>query len=120
MKCWASAATSSSSSSATARISQIKKDVKNEDRSGDMYENKGSHDKMSGVFRKFHGHFVQSRRILPVCEGKKVQDARRVFDEFFPLPWGERGRGTRSGEGLFPGVRPLERSTVKPRGFAGA
>jgi hypothetical protein len=66
------------------------KDVKNADRSGDVYDNKGSHDKMSSGFCKFHGHFVQSCRILPVCEAKKVQDARRnrVCDEFFSLPWG--------------------------------
>ena len=27
----------------------------------------------------------------------------RVRDDFFPLPWGEGGRGTRSGEGYFSG-----------------
>ena len=98
MKCWASTVPPSSSSSAVVRISQIKKDIKNADRSCDVYENKRSHDKMSSIFCKLSGHFVQSCRVLPVCEGKKVQDARRAAacDEFslsLRPESGGRGRG---------------------------
>ena len=46
----------------------------------------------------------------PPGEGKCGVGRATARDGFFPLPWGEGGRGTRSGEGSFPdggGQAPL-------------
>src|SRR5208282_4341629 len=54
----------------------------------------------------------------PLGEGKPDFQHAAARDDFFPLPWGEGGRGTRSGEGSFSGrwrTGPFEGpATVKP------
>jgi hypothetical protein len=71
MKAWPTTAAVADSPSAqrTAKIIIDKKDVKNADRSGDMYENKGAHDKMAGEFRDF---------------GRIIRRKYRIFEKSAP------------------------------------
>jgi hypothetical protein len=75
MKPWASTAPAPlfHPDQSSAEIATIQKDVKNADRSGDVYENKGQNDKLTGDFRIFNGHFRQKCRILSICERKSVK-----------------------------------------------
>jgi hypothetical protein len=54
------------SQNVTRRRHQTRKDVKNEDRSHDVYENKGSHDKMSGEKADIFGnrHLIAGQKRL--------------------------------------------------------
>jgi hypothetical protein len=75
MKPWASTAPAPlfHPDQSSAEIATIQKDVKNADRSGDVYENKGRDDKLTGDFLIFNGHFRQKCRILSICERKSVK-----------------------------------------------
>jgi hypothetical protein len=58
----------------------------------------------------------------PLGEGKCCSGRATARLEFFPLPWGEGGRGTRSGEGSFPhggGRAPSRGQPPKSLWFAG-